>query len=108
MKRILRAVYVRLGRPAPARVGTVCGAALAAAVLAAAVFGPPRLVAVAVAVSSLTALAGVALAWSEAHRARAEARRSAERTEVTYRRILAAFEAERLAADRRRSAGEGA
>ncbi|GAB3648682.1 hypothetical protein GCM10028833_15040 [Glycomyces tarimensis] len=71
------------------------------ALLAAALFGDARLVSSLSLLMSLVTLAGVALAWHESRRARVEVRASAERAEVTYRRILATIEVERLAAERR-------
>ncbi|RRR96555.1 hypothetical protein [Glycomyces terrestris] len=105
MKQLLKAVHRRLGRPAPARLAAAAAVLAAAALAAVALLGPERLVwAVSFAMSLIT-LGALALVWQEARRARQEARASAERAEVTYRRILAAFEVERLAAERRHARG---
>ncbi|SDL03264.1 hypothetical protein SAMN05216298_2376 [Glycomyces sambucus] len=105
MKRLLKAVYRRLGRPAPARLAVAAAILAAAGLTALALLGTTRLVWAASFLMSLVTLAGLALAWNEARQARLEARASAERAEVTYRRILAAFEVERLAAERRHAGG---
>ncbi|THV31949.1 hypothetical protein [Glycomyces paridis] len=100
----LRALHRRLGRPSAARLAAVAGPVLAASLAALAFWGDLRLLWAASSLMSLLTLGAVALGWSEARRARVEARESAERTEFTYRKILAAFEAERLAGERRRAA----
>ncbi|WP_112137056.1 hypothetical protein [Glycomyces dulcitolivorans] len=105
MKKLLKAVYRRLGRPSPARIGAVAAVLAAAGLMAVALLGPTRLVWAASFAMSLITLGGLALVWNEARQARLEARASAERAEVTYRRILAAFEVERLAAERRHAGG---
>ncbi|MEU5874799.1 hypothetical protein AB0A73_24965 [Glycomyces sp. NPDC047369] len=103
MKQLLKAVHRRLGRPSPTRAGAVLAVLAAAGLLAIALLGPQRLVWAASFAMSLVTLGALALVWREARQARLEARASAERAEVTYRRILAAFEVERLAAERRRA-----
>jgi hypothetical protein len=105
MKQLLKAAHRRLGRPSPARIGAAAAVPAAAALMAVALLGPTRLVWAASFAMSLITLGGLALVWNEARRARREARASAERAEVTYRRILAAFEVERLAAERRHANG---
>lgn len=105
MKSTLKAVYNRLGRPAPRRLAAAVGAPAAAALAAVAAFGDARLVAALSLLMSLATLAALAAVWNEARRARFETRASNERTEVTYRRILAAIEVERLAAERRHAQG---
>ncbi|GAA1682671.1 hypothetical protein GCM10009830_32300 [Glycomyces endophyticus] len=107
MKQLLKAIHRRLGRPSPARVAAVAAVLAAAALAAVALLGPARLVWAASFAMSLITLGGLAAVWNEARRARLEARASAERAEVTYRRILAAFEVERLAAERRHAEGDG-
>ncbi|MCD0443767.1 hypothetical protein LO763_09045 [Glycomyces sp. A-F 0318] len=105
MKSKLKAVYVRLGRPPLPHLAAAFGLLAAAALLAVALLGDQRLVWAASSIMSLVTLGALGLVWNESRRARLEARASAERAEVTYRRILAAFEVERLAAERRH-AGE--
>ncbi len=105
MKKLLKAVYRRLGRPSPARIGIAAAVLAAAGLMAVSLLGPERLVWAASFAMSLITLGGLALVWNEARQARLEARASAERAEVTYRRILAAFEVERLAAERRHANG---
>ncbi|MCC3762752.1 hypothetical protein K3N28_06665 [Glycomyces sp. TRM65418] len=105
MKSKLRAVYIRLGRPSPLRVALVAWAVAGLALLAVGLFGGERLVWVVSSLMSLVTLGALGLVWHESHQARLEARASAERAEVTLRRILAAFEVERLAAERRHAAG---
>lgn len=104
MKQILKAAYHRLGRPAPAHVAAAAAVFAALALLAVALFGGQRLVWVVSSLMSLITLGALALVWNESRQTRLEARASAERAEVTLRRILAAFEVERLAAERRRAA----
>ena len=101
MKSKLKAVYDRLGRPSIVRVAALFGLLGAAALLAVALLGDDRLVWAVSLLMSLVTLGALGLVWNESYRARLEARASAERAEVTYRRILAAFEVERLAAERR-------
>ncbi|WP_030161884.1 hypothetical protein [Glycomyces sp. NRRL B-16210] len=104
MKTKLRALHRRLGRPSALRLGAAAGPVLALALVALAAWGDTRVLWAASSLMSLLTLAAVALVWSETRKARAEARASAERTEFTYRKILAAFEVERLAAERRHDA----
>jgi len=105
MKSKLKAVYARLGRPSLVRAAALAGLLAALALLALAYLGDQRLVWAASLLMSLVTLGALGLVWNEGYRARLEARASAERAEVTYRRILAAFEVERLAAERRHAAG---
>lgn len=105
MRSALRAAYDRLGRPPRRRLAAVLGAGAAVVLLAVAAFGDTRLIAASSLLMSLATLAAVAAVWNEARRARFETRASNERTEVTYRRILAAIEVERLAAERRHAQG---
>jgi hypothetical protein len=102
---MLKAVYGRLGRPSPRRLAAVAGPIAAVLLVAAAYFGDARLVSSLSLLMSLVTLAAVAVAWNEARKTRAAVRASTERTEVTYRRILAAIEVERLAAERRHAQG---
>lgn len=104
MKQKLKAVYVRFGRPSPLQVAAVAGTLWALALLAVALFGGQRLVWVVSSLMSLVTLGALGLVWNESRQTRLEARASAERAEVTLRRILAAFEVERLAAERRHAA----
>lgn len=104
MKQILKAAYHRLGRPAPAHVAAAAAALATLTLLAVALLGGQRLVWVASSLMSLVTLGALGFVWNEARLTRLEARASAERAEVTLRRILAAFEVERLAAERRRAA----
>lgn len=104
MKSKFKAVYVRLGRPSLLRVGAALGFIAALALLAVALFGDQRLVWAVSFLMSLVTLGALGLVWNESYKARLEARASTERAEVTYRRILAAFEVERLAAERRHAA----
>lgn len=104
MKQKLRAVYRLLGRPSPLQVAAVAGALAALGLLAVALFGDQRLVWVVSSLMNLVTLGALGLVWNESHQTRLEARASAERSEVTLRRILAAYEVERLAAERRRAA----
>ncbi len=101
---MLKAVYVRAGRPSPRLLAAALASLAAVAFVAAAVFGDARLVSSLSLLMSLVTLVAVVALWDETRRARAEARRSHERTEVTFRRVLAAVEAERLAAERRHAA----
>ncbi|GAA2127705.1 hypothetical protein [Glycomyces algeriensis] len=103
MKQQLKAVYNRVGRPSPLRVAAVAGVLAVLGLLAVAVFGDQRLVWVVSSLMSLVTLGALGLVWNESRQTRLEARASAERAEVTLRRILAAFEVERLAAERRRA-----
>ena len=105
MRSILRAVYNRLGRPSPQRLAVAAGLIVAAALVVVAVFGDARLVSSLSLLMSLVTLGAVAAVWNETRRTRDEARESTERVEVTYRRILAAIEVERLAAERRHANG---
>ncbi|MEU5156989.1 hypothetical protein [Glycomyces sp. NPDC021274] len=104
MKQKLKAVYIRFGRPSPVRVAAVAGGLAALGLLAVTVLGEQRLVWVVSSLMSLVTLGALGLVWNESRQTRLEARASAERAEVTLRRILAAFEVERLAAERRRAA----
>jgi hypothetical protein len=106
MKQKLKAVYVRLGRPSPLQIGAVAAGLAALGLLAVGIFGDARLVWGVSLLMSLVTLGALGLVWNEARQTRLEARASAERAEVTLRRILAAFEVERLAAERRH-AGSG-
>ncbi|MCH7232139.1 hypothetical protein L0U85_14925 [Glycomyces sp. L485] len=106
MKSILKALYNRLGRPAPRRLAAVLGMLAAAALVAVAYFGDARLVSSLSLLMSLVTIGALALVWNESRKARAEMRATSERTEVTYRRILAAIEVERLAAERRHARGK--
>ncbi|WP_100448623.1 hypothetical protein [Glycomyces xiaoerkulensis] len=101
MKSILRAAYNRLGRPPLRRVAAALGLLAAAALVAVAFLGDQRLVSALALLMSLATLGGLALVWNDGRKARAEVRASAERSEVTFRRILAAIEVERLASERR-------
>lgn len=105
MKSKLRAVYIRLGRPSPFRLAVIAWIAVAVLLLAVGLFGGERLVWAVSSLMSLVTLGALGLVWHESRRTRLEARDSAERAEVTLRRILAAFEVERLAAERRHAAG---
>lgn len=105
MKTKLKALYRRLGRPPLARLAAIAAACAAAALVAVAFAGGTRVLWTVSSLMSLVTFTGLVLVWAEVRTARREARESAERTEVTYRRILAAFEVERLAAERRRAAG---
>jgi len=104
MKQKLKAVYVRFGRPAPLRLAVAAWCASAVVLLAVGLFGGPRLVWAVSLLMSLVTLGALGLVWNESRQTRLEARASAERSEVTLRRILAAFEVERLAAERRGAA----
>lgn len=104
MKQKLKAVYVRIGRPSPLRLAAAAGGLAALGLLAVALLGEQRLVWVVSSLMSLVTLGALGLVWNESRQTRLEARASAERAEVTLRRILAAFEVERLAAERRRAA----
>lgn len=104
MKSKLKAVYVRLGRSSLPRIGATAGLLAAAALLAVTLLGDQRLMWAASSIMSLVTLGALGLVWNQSRKARLEARASAERAEVTYRRILAAFEVERLAAERRHAA----
>jgi fatty acid desaturase len=101
MKSKLKALYRRLGRPPVERLAAAAAGLAALALVAIALAGGTRVMWAVSALMSLVTFAGLLLVWTEARTARREARESAERTEVTYRRILAAFEVERLAAERR-------
>ncbi|MDA1358473.1 hypothetical protein O1R50_02505 [Glycomyces luteolus] len=105
MKSKLKAVYVRLGRPSPLRLAIAAWLGSAVLLLAVGLFGEARLVWAVSSLMSLVTLGALGLVWNEARQTRLEARASAERAEVTLRRILAAFEVERLAAERRHAAG---
>jgi hypothetical protein len=105
MKQKLKAVYNRIGRPSPLRLAAAAGGLAALGLLAVALLGDQRLVWVVSSLMSLVTLGALGLVWNESRQTRLEARASAERAEVTLRRILAAFEVERLAAERRRAAG---
>ncbi|GAB3229974.1 hypothetical protein GCM10027447_23830 [Glycomyces halotolerans] len=105
MRTLIKAVYNRLGRPPLRRLAAVCGLVAAGTLVAVALFGDQRLVSSLSLLMSLLTLAGVALAWYEARRARRDTLASNERAEVTFRRILAAIEVERLAAERRKASG---
>lgn len=105
MKKKLKAVYVRLGRPSPLRVAAVAAILATLGLLAVALFGDQRLVWAVSSLMSLVTLGALGLVWNESRQTRLEARASAERAEVTLRRILAAFEVERLAAERRHASG---
>jgi hypothetical protein len=105
MKSMLKAVYVRLGRPTYPQVAAVAAVLAAAGLVAVALLGDQRLVWAVSSIMSLVTLGALGLVWNESYKARLEARASVERAEVTYRRILAAFEVERLAAERRHAAG---
>ncbi|HEX2143695.1 MAG TPA: hypothetical protein VHG10_04210 [Glycomyces sp.] len=105
MKKKLKAVYVRLGRPSPLRMGVVAWIGVGIALLAVGLFGGERLVWAVSSLMSLITLGALGLVWHESRQTRLEARASAERAEVTLRRILAAFEVERLAAERRHAVG---
>jgi uncharacterized membrane protein YqjE len=105
MKSKLKAVHARLGRPSLKRLGAVLGLLAAFALLAVALLGDQRLMWAVSSLMTLVTLGALGLVWNESYKARLEARASAERAEVTYRRILAAFEVERLAAERRHAAG---
>ena len=104
MKKMLKAVYNRLGRPPLRRLAAVCGLIAAAAGIAVAYLADPRTTAALALLLNLAVLGALVLVWNQARNTREEFRRSNERTEVTYRRILAAIEVERLAAERRHSA----
>jgi hypothetical protein len=105
MKSKLRAVYIRLGRPSPLHVALVAWIGAGVALMSVGVFGGERLVWVVSSLMSLVTLVALGFVWHESRQTRLEARASAERAEVTLRRILAAFEVERLAAERRHAAG---
>jgi hypothetical protein len=88
----------RFARPANA----LAAAGIAAVALAAlAAFGDARLVAGALLIMGLAVLGGLAVTALQVRRLRADLSASNRRTEVAYRRILAAIESERLAAERR-------
>lgn len=101
MKPTLKAVYARLGRPAPARLAAALGLAAVLAFGAAAYFGGLLAASFLSLLMSLVTLVALAVVWSESRRTREELRAAGARTEVTCRRILAAIEAERLDAERR-------
>jgi hypothetical protein len=105
MKSKLRAVYIRLGRPSPLHVALVAWIAAAAALMSVGLFGGERLVWAVSSLMSLVTLGALGLVWHESRQTRLETRASQERAEVTLRRILAAYEVERLAAERRHAAG---
>jgi hypothetical protein len=105
MKSKLRAVYIRLGRPSPLHVAAAAWLVAGVGLLAVGLFGGERLVWAVSSLMSLVTLGALGLVWHESRQTRLEARASAERAEVTLRRILAAFEVERLAAERRHAAG---
>lgn len=102
----LRALHRRLGRPSPTRLALAFGPVLALGLVALAVWADVRLLWAASFLMSLVTLAAVALVWHQTRQVRGEAREASERAEVTYRKILAAFEVERLAAERRHAARE--
>lgn len=104
MKTKLKAVYNRLGRPSLRRLAAVLGLVAAAALVAVAYFGDGWVATAVSLLMNLAVLGALALLWDQGRRARDEARQSTERTEVTFRRILAAIEVERLAAERRHAA----
>lgn len=105
MKSTLKAVYGRLGRPSLRRIALVLGPLAAVVLVTAAYIGDIRLVSSLTLLMSLVTITAAAAAWREARKTRAALRVSNERTEVTYRRILAAIEVERLAAERRHAQG---
>ncbi|GAB3993153.1 hypothetical protein GCM10029992_04100 [Glycomyces albus] len=101
---MLIAAYNRLGRPPLRRLAAACGLVAAAALVAVAYLADARTIAALALLLNLAVLGALAAVWHQARTTRAEVRRSDERAEVTYRRILAAIEVERLAAERRHSA----
>ncbi|THV43354.1 hypothetical protein [Glycomyces buryatensis] len=101
MKQKLKAVYDRLGRPSIKKLAAAVGLVLAVAFVAIAWLGDTRLTSALSLLTSLATLGALVLVWNEGRKGRAEARASHERTEVTFRRILAAIEVERLANERR-------
>jgi len=105
MKSKLRSVYHRLGRPSPLRIGVTVWIAVSLVLLAVGLFGGERLVWAVSSLMNLVTLGALGLVWNESRQTRLEARASQERAEVTLRRILAAFEVERLAAERRHANG---
>lgn len=104
MKPMLKAAYNRLGRPPLRRVAAVGGLIAAAAGVAVAYLADARTTAALALLLNLAVLGALAAVWNQTRRTSAEVRQSDERTEVTYRRILAAIEVERLAAERRHAA----
>ena len=104
MKSMLKAAYNRFGRPSPRRLVLVAGPIAAAALVAIAFLAEARVSQTLSLLMDLAVLGALILVWGQTRRAREESRRSDEVNEVAYRRVLAAIEVERLAAERRHAA----